>query len=302
MLRPLPLLLHVLLPSPLLSRAAIHHLRPPPAVHACRRWPLHGSDELFDQCLQCWPHLTSLDLSGCSLEDLPPCLHDGGDTGGGPHLLRLLAHGNQLEAQDAAGEGPALPALPRCATLTWQSCGVCRPAARAAPRPALRGCSAHAPLAPACPPSCPCCSSMRQLSVDLHTVLQDYVVHASLRLPPGCQQLALVGCVHGESLDSAAALMRRLPLLLPELRHLWLHPELLDALDALPEGGTAATAEATLTRVAGRWRPTRLPGQPKRRADPLQPLWCAGVQIVALPDDDLCQLPALMGRPAAPDE
>lgn len=74
------------------------------------------------------PHLTSLDLSGCCLEELPAALPGGGDeadeaalrggssnSGGGGSvgpscgLLRLLAHGNQLEGGDGEDEPLALP-------------------------------------------------------------------------------------------------------------------------------------------------------------------------------------------------
>ncbi|PRW57193.1 Ras-related RAB1BV [Chlorella sorokiniana] len=91
------------------------------AGNDCSRWALHGSDEAFDGCLARMPHLTSLDISGCCMEELMPALlrgaeqhgaagsgsdgeegQEGAARGGGlargPRLLRLLAHGNQLEA------------------------------------------------------------------------------------------------------------------------------------------------------------------------------------------------------------
>lgn len=85
------------------------------------------------------PHLTSLDISGCCMEELMPALLRGAEpqsTAGsssdederregrsrgaarGPRLVRLLAHGNQLEAGEdeegqlhfprQAGRGPPL--------------------------------------------------------------------------------------------------------------------------------------------------------------------------------------------------
>ena len=81
------------------------------------------------------PRLTSLDLSGCCLEELPAALPGGGEAdaaaaldggspgsggggggGGGQRgLLRLLAHGNQLEG---GGDGEEqLLVLPRWALL-----------------------------------------------------------------------------------------------------------------------------------------------------------------------------------------
>lgn len=100
-----------------------------------RRWSLHGSDETMDTALRRMPHLTSLDISNCSLEELPPVLaqdpadeaatRGGGGSGSeeeedgagraaaGPRLLRLLAHGNQLEAGGEPDEEQAHLVFPR---------------------------------------------------------------------------------------------------------------------------------------------------------------------------------------------
>ena len=75
----------------------------------CSRWPLHGGDEVFSTILSGMPGLACLDNSECGMEALPDSLlteqlvsteHGGG----APSLLRLLAHGNQLEA-GPAGDG-----------------------------------------------------------------------------------------------------------------------------------------------------------------------------------------------------
>lgn len=132
---------------------------------------------------------------------------------------------------------------------------------------------------------------MRQLSLDIHLLLH----LSSLRLPPGCRQLALVGEERGGALHRVAAALPSLQQQLPELRHLLLEPATIAALERLGVAG----AGPALQQVVGRWRPTRLPGQPRPRGeDPLQQLRAAGVQVVELPDQPR-QLPLLLDRLAA---
>ena len=84
------------------------------------------------------PHLTALDISACGMEELMPALlrgaeghgtaGNGSDTEGrhsgqlarGPCLVRLLAHGNQLEA---GGDEDGRLCFPRQAEV---GAGVCR--------------------------------------------------------------------------------------------------------------------------------------------------------------------------------
>lgn len=135
-------------------------------------------------------------------------------------------------------------------------------------------------------------SSARQLSLDIHLLLH----LPALRLPPGCRQLALVGEERGAAQQVASALPA-LQQLLPDLRHLLLEPATIAALERL---GTAGTAPA-LQQVAGRWRPTRLPGQPRMRGqDPLQQFRAAGIQILELPDQPRLLAPLLDRLAAAP--
>lgn len=235
--------------------------------------------------------LTSLDISGCGLEQLPhailaPDSHadDGsvaeeGEEGGQrsvgcrPRLRRLLAHGNQLEAFEADEEGQedALLNFPRSVhqlSIDWQLLEH------------LRAQAAATAAAPRQPPS--------------------------LWLPPHCHQLALVG---REGIDSGP--LAALPALLPELRHVLLDPHAQEVLrrqglgtssatDLLPSPeaapGTVPAGNGDWQLVGGRWRPTRLPG--KRRQQPAQDvhrlLRQAGVEVVELREPS--QLPALLDQ------
>lgn len=123
----------------------------------------------------------------------------------------------------------------------------------------------------------------------------------SLRLPPGCRQLALVGQERGAALQAVAAALPSLQQQLPELRHLLLEQEALqlERHFQLEEG-------LELQQVAGRWRPTRLPGQARQwqqqqQADPLQSLLKAGVEVVQLPEQQR-RLPTLLDKLAAAAE
>ncbi|KAL4853343.1 hypothetical protein ACK3TF_005688 [Chlorella vulgaris] len=194
-------------PSELLSLTKLRHLSI--EGNDCSRWPLHGGDAEFESMLGCMPQLTSLNIAGCGMDTLPGALLTaedrvaGGSSGGavavaaeggqalsgGPRLLRLLAHGNQLEAgedelaQEGDQHGPAL-VFPR---------------------------------------------TVRQLSIDwqlLHPVQPQPSTGAeqqppAIMLPAHCRDLALLGR-EGVRPD----FLSQLPLLLPELRTVVVEPAL----------------------------------------------------------------------------
>lgn len=135
------------------------------------------------------------------------------------------------------------------------------------------------------------CRSLRQLSIDVQLLAV-----SGLRLPPGCRQLALMGREKAAALRALAAGLPALLQQAPELRHLVLEPPALEALEQLGSGG----AEPELVQgPGGRWRPTRLPGQPRLRqqGDALQQLRAAGVEVVELREAG--QLLALLDQLAA---
>lgn len=297
--------------QPALGVLALHGwVAPPthPTSEPLAGWALHGSDEAFDGCLARMPHLTALDISACCMEQLMPALLRGAEGHGtagiasdteeqqerqsgqlarGPRLVRLLAHGNQLEAgEDEDGR----LCFPRQAEF---GAGVCRRVPLA-----VRSCCVvqwlctvmqldHLP-----PALCHSIrSSLRQLSIDVQLL-----AHSSLRLPPGCCQLVLMG---REKAAAMRALASALPTLLqqaPQLQHLVVEPPALEALEQLSSGGPEP---ALVQGPGGRWRPTRLPGQPRQRQQQgvLQQLRAAGVQVVELREPR--QLPALLDRLAA---
>lgn len=207
------------------------------------------------------PHLTSLDLAGCGLEVLPPSLLAVGPGGGNdaghaadegragaegqgrpPRLRRLLAHGNQLEAEEGWGEGVQSD-----------------------------GCLAFP-------------ASLRQLSIDwqvLH-LLRGIRGPAALALPPHCRQVAVMG---QEGVDGS--LLTQLPGLLPELRHVLLEPSALELMwrqrAHATSGSDGGGSSGSWKLVGGRWRPARLPGQPRQpQPDVEQLLERAGVQVIRL--------------------
>lgn len=119
--------------------------------------------------------------------------------------------------------------------------------------------------------------TLRQLSLDVHLLRH----LPSLRLPPRCRQLALVG---EEREVAMRILMAGLPDLIPHLpglRHLILEPAAMWTLDWLRREG----CQPALQLVAGHWRPTRLPGQPvppRQGQDVLKQLEQAGIRVVEL--------------------
>lgn len=119
---------------------------------------------------------------------------------------------------------------------------------------------------------------------------------SGVRLPPGCRQLALIGREKAAALRALAAGVPALLQQTPELRHLVLEPPALEALEQLSSCGPEP---ALMQGPGGRWRPTRLPGQPRPRqqAGVLQQLKAAGVQGVELQEAQ--ELPALLDRLAA---
>lgn len=213
--------------------------------------------------------LTSLDISGCGLEQLPhailaPDSHadDGsvaeeGEEGGQrsvgcrPRLRRLLAHGNQLEAFEADEEGQedALLNFPRS---VWRWRGALADGRLPLPLTALR--VLFLPCPGVCMPASgrrhvgpiSTCRSVHQLSIDWqlleHLRAQAAATAAaprqppSLWLPPHCHQLALVG---REGIDSGP--LAALPALLPELRHVLLDPHAQEVLRRQGLGTSSAT-------------------------------------------------------------
>lgn len=127
---------------------------------------------------------------------------------------------------------------------------------------------------------------MQQLSIDLQLLAE----MAAVRLPPGCRQLALVG--GHEKAAAMRALLAGLPAVLqqlPDLQHLLLQPAAHEALQDLESG----QAEPLLVQGPGRrWRPTRLPGQPRagqhggqqQQGSLREQLRLAGVEVVELAD------------------
>lgn len=162
--------------------------------------------------LGCMPQLTSLNIAGCGMDTLPGALLTaedrvaGGSSGGtggavavaaeggqalsgGPRLLRLLAHGNQLEAgedelaQEGDQHGPALvfPRTVRQLSIDWQLLHLIQP------QPST-GAEQQPP---------------------------------AIMLPAHCRDLALLGR-EGVRPD----FLSQLPLLLPELRTVVVEPAL----------------------------------------------------------------------------
>ncbi len=128
-------------------------------------------------------------------------------------------------------------------------------------------------------------SCVRQLSLDWHVLVQLPLT----RLPPRCRQLALVG--RDGAMRGMLPALASLPALLPDLQHILLEPAALDALSeqrcenhAGPLGGVTAV-NGNWHLVGGRWRPARLPGQPRpppAQRDVLQELQAAKVQVEEL--------------------
>lgn len=150
----------------------------------------------------------------------------------------------------------------------------------------------------------PTCSCVRQLSLDWHVLVQLPLT----RLPPRCRQLALVG--RDGAMRGMLCALASLPALLPDLQHLLLEPAALDALSEQSHEGAAGTPTvgsaggANWQLVGGRWRPTRLPGQPRpapAQRDVLQQLQAAQVQVAELlhPEQLAAVLDGLEGRPQA---
>lgn len=142
----------------------------------------------------------------------------------------------------------------------------------------------------------PPCSCVRQLSLDWHVLVQLPLT----RLPPRCRQLALVG--RDGAMRGMLPTLASLPALLPDLRHLLLEPAALDALsehqcqapEALLGSGISG---GNWQMVGGRWRPARLPGQPRPapdQRDVLRQLQAAKVQVEELPHPE--QLVAVLDR------
>ncbi|KAI3437894.1 hypothetical protein D9Q98_000339 [Chlorella vulgaris] len=197
-------------PAELLSLTKLRHLSI--EGNDCSRWPLHGGDAEFESMLGCMPQLTSLNIAGCGMDTLPGALLTaedrvaGGSSGGtggavavaaeggqalsgGPRLLRLLAHGNQLEAgedelaQEGDQHGPALvfPRTVRQLSIDWQLLHLIQP------QPST-GAEQQPP---------------------------------AIMLPAHCRDLALLGR-EGVRPD----FLSQLPLLLPELRTVVVEPAL----------------------------------------------------------------------------
>lgn len=133
--------------------------------------------------------------------------------------------------------------------------------------------------------------SLCQLSIDLQLLAQ-----GGVRLPPGCRQLALMGREKAAAMRALASGLPALLQQLPDLQHLLVEPEALQALEQMHSCGPEP---ALALGPGGRWRPTRLPGQPRPRqqADALGQLRAAGVQIVEV--HDAGQLPAVLDQLAS---
>jgi hypothetical protein len=142
------------------------------------------------------PHLTSLELPGCGLEALPPSLLAAGDDrssgasraadeggaaaegqAGPPRLRRLLAHGNQLEAEEEGVPDDACLAFPASLhqlSIDWQVLHL------------LRG--ARGRVALALPPRC------RQLAVVGREGVDGSLLAQLPRLLPELRHLLLEPC------------------------------------------------------------------------------------------------------------
>lgn len=140
------------------------------------------------------------------------------------------------------------------------------------------------------------CSSVRQLSLDWHVLVQLPI----MRLPPRCAMLALIG--RDGAMRGMLSALAGLPSLLPHLRHLLLEPAALDALWEQQRGAGAGSSNggggsgaSGWQLVGGRWRPTRLPGQPKPpQQDVLQQLRQARVEVTELLHTE--QLPVVLDQ------
>ncbi|KAL4451910.1 hypothetical protein ABPG75_007572 [Micractinium tetrahymenae] len=301
-------------PPELLSLTRLRHLSI--AGNDCSRWPLHGSDEAFSGMLARMPGLTSLDISCCGLEELPQALlhtaapADSDSSNSGSVASSELA-GEQQEADSSGGAlaPPALLAgLEAAAAVAAGAAGIGGAGQGPAKRgPRLLRLLAHGNQLEASAmnggpepellwfPSC-----VRQLSLDWHVLVQLPL----MRLPPRCRQLALIG--RDGAMRGMLSALASLPALLPDLRQLLLEPAALDALSehrcegpAGPAGPAALSCVGNCTwqMVGGRWRPARLPGQPRpapAQQDVLQQLQAAKVQVEEL----LCpeQLAAVLDR------